>query len=124
MQRDTDLSPAMVRALRALSQPCEVQVRLFPTFVCVPDELVDDFGDAYDAMSEREKALHPDLVVLEMAILDKSGQLEFWTADALKSSDFWHDLRLMAFQALVDRDLPITPPEPDPRKTYISFPRH
>lgn len=119
----TDLVPEeLIRTLRALAQDSATQRALFPAFVAVPDELVEDFGAALDQGWPGFLTNNPDIAALDDLIRARSGLPEFWTDEALDHAPFWSDLRNRARQILSDRGLPLTPPLPAPHKTYISGP--
>lgn len=116
------LSNELIRTLRALAQDSATQRALFPAFVAVPDELVEDFGAALDQSWPGFLTTNPDIAALDDLIRARSGLPAFWTDDALDRSPFWSDLRHRARQILKDRDLPLTPPQTAPHKTYIPGP--
>ena len=116
------LSNELIRTLRALAQDSATQRALFPAFVAVPDELVEDFGDALDQSWPGCLTANPDIAALDDLIRARSGMPEFWTDEALDHAPYWAELRNRARQILQDRNLPLTPPQPAPHKTYISGP--
>ncbi|WP_439571148.1 hypothetical protein [Sphingomonas sp.] len=90
------------RAVLALAQPADVQLSLFPDFVCKADELALDFEEALDMFfgHEVELAEHErvELNALDRLILSKSGQANaaFWTDDALLTHPTWDEIRFAA----------------------------
>lgn len=90
------------RAVLALAQPADVQLSLFPVFVCTADELALDFEAAINAFFgfEEDIAKHEriKLDVLDRLILSKSGRAHegFWTGDALLSDPTWDLIRIVA----------------------------
>lgn len=95
------------RTLQALSAPYESQIRLFPEFVCVGDELVLEFGDAYAAYLAGEPRVTREqdmqLRVLSRRIDELSGRHGegFWSdVESLRTHRCWEELRLLAKSAL------------------------
>jgi acetoin utilization deacetylase AcuC-like enzyme len=90
------------RAVLALAQPADVQLSLFPDFVCKADELALDFEEALDMFfgHEAELADHErvELNALDRLILSKSGEANaaFWTDDALLNHPTWDEIRVAA----------------------------
>ena len=90
------------RAVLALAQPAEVQLSLFPDFVCKPDELALDFEDGlyelvgheHEITSEQRAALD----ALDKVVTDMSGEenASFWTEEALRSHPTWEQIRSAA----------------------------
>ncbi|NIJ63426.1 hypothetical protein FHR20_000357 [Sphingomonas leidyi] len=90
------------RAVLALAQSADVQLSLFPDFVCKADELALDFEEALDMFfgHEVELAEHEriELNALDCLILSKSGEanVAFWTDDALRHHPTWDEIRVAA----------------------------
>ena len=116
---DDELSPELIWSLRALAQEARIQRELYPKFVLVTDELVQDFEDAFGNCSQDFRDRNPDLVALDRLIETKSGVLEYWVEDALEQKDFWSQLRRHASDALASRGLTTFAPHPT-TATYIS----
>ena len=92
-------------ALQALAAPAEEQIRLFPSFVCIPDELVLDFDCWYQSAKtkvsfslEQQDALSE----LDDCIQRWSGppNQDVWHEAALATHPVWLDFRALAKQAL------------------------
>ncbi|HEV2596822.1 hypothetical protein [Sphingopyxis sp.] len=89
-------------AVLALAQPAEVQLALFPDFVCKADELALDFEDGLyelvghesDVSAEQRAALD----ALDSLLVSMSGQhnAAFWTDEAVRSDEKWEDIRSAA----------------------------
>ncbi len=113
------IPPNLIWALRALCQYAQTQASLYPSFVHVPDELVEDFGEAFDALEEATKNRWPKLFELDSAIMNKSGQLEFWTTVALSKHRFWDDLRVLSRSTLLEMGETTLCPNPS-AKIFVS----
>lgn len=93
------------RAVLALAQPADIQLSLFPDFVCKADELALDFEEAINGVVEHDGDLadHERLAIdeLDRLILSQSGEkhLDFWTEEALLSDPIWEDIRNAARSA-------------------------
>lgn len=88
------------RAVLALAQPAEVQLSLFPDFVCKADELVLDFDNGLPALPN---AAYTDAQLAALAELDRlitsMGEKphdDFWTDDGLRSHPTWEEIRALA----------------------------
>jgi hypothetical protein len=93
--------------LQALAMPAEIQLSLFPDFVCKGDELALGFGHSYDVARDN----YPDyftpnqwttLETIEHVLDQMSGQenADRWTDDAVRVSGDWGLLRTLAQIAL------------------------
>ena len=91
-----------MRAVLALAQPAEVQLSLFPDFVCKADELALDFQDGlYELVGHEDEITAPQRVAidaLDKLILAMSGEQNapFWTEDAVRSHSTWEEMRMAA----------------------------
>ncbi|HYI47731.1 MAG TPA: hypothetical protein VEX35_04625 [Allosphingosinicella sp.] len=87
------------RAVLALAQPPEVQLRLFPDFVCKADELALDFEDGlYELVGhedEIDQGQRAAIDALDGLLIGMSGRANasFWTEDALRSHPIWDEIR-------------------------------
>ena len=92
-------------SLQALALPAPTQHALFPTFVCVADELALDFNDSLKVATP-QVSLTPEqrvaLTVLDDLLSQMSGQqhAEFWTDSALESHPTWQQIHDLARRAL------------------------
>ena len=117
-----ELPPDLVWSLRALCQPYASQVELYPSGVCLGDELAEDFADAYYRFCELNPGSVPsDLKALEQLMLSKSGVVEHWEDPALRSGDFWEEIRACAKKCLMSRGLTTFAPHRS-EKTYVFGP--
>ena len=90
------------RAVLALAQPADVQLSLFPDFVCKADELALDFEDGLyelvghenEITAEQKAAVEPlDQIVTRMSGKQKAS---FWTEEALRTHPTWEEIRSAA----------------------------
>ena len=114
----SEIITRLKHALQALALRAELQLSLFPDFVCKADELALDFADWYHCatgnypgdFTETQKRGLAELI----EFLDKiSGQenAHLWTDEALSSRPEWAQIRLMALSCLASLGWPLdTPP--------------
>ena len=109
----------------ALAQPADVQLSLFPDFVCKGDELALNFdeglrewADDEDTMTaEQRSAIH----ALDALILSLSGEhnAAFWfDENAIRSHPAWEEIRGLASQAALAFGWELKPPPP-PDDIYV-----
>jgi hypothetical protein len=90
------------RAVVALAQPADVQLSLFPDFVCKADELALDFEDGlYELVGHEDEITGEQraaLDALNQLLLRMSGKpnASFWTEEALRSDARWEAVRSTA----------------------------
>jgi hypothetical protein len=114
-------------ALQALAMSAEVQLSLFPEFVCRADELALDFGDAIrlplgDLTGQQASALRA--IEIEIAARSRGGArftAEFWTDGALRSSPDWVLLRRLGAAALTAFGWPVAEPPRDPGSRGVAY---
>ena len=91
-------------ALQALAQPAEVQLSLFPEFVCKPDELALDFdnwlkwfvSNQVEAdLGRKREAL--DAIDRFFHAVSRPSHAEFWTEVALRLDPRWDAIRFLAW---------------------------
>jgi hypothetical protein len=121
----TEWIPELRRTLQALSRPATDQRRLFPSLVCVADELALDFDDALRAAGEGASVLFTAEQSTALARLNSrldelsgSDAGEFWTDAALSSDPRWNCIRSLARDALRAFAWPEEQPAPGTR-TYV-----
>jgi hypothetical protein len=108
------------QAIVALAQPAEVQLGLFPDFVCKADELALNFEDGlYELVGhehELSEAQHAAVRDLESLLTARSGSqnAELWTEDAVRSHPFWGEVRRLATNVATHFgwDISACPPSP------------
>lgn len=87
------------RAVTALAQPAEVQLSLFPDFVCKADELALDFEDGLYEMVGHEAsftdAQRAAIDALDHLLSSISGERHaaLWTETALSDHPVWDQIR-------------------------------
>ena len=93
-------------SVRALAQDSDVQISLFPHFVCVADELALDFEKSLNDLHLSNIDFTPEesasILRLDAHILAISGpeHEDLWTDDGLRKSAEWCELRRLARQLL------------------------
>jgi hypothetical protein len=107
----------LMHAVQALAHPADVQLTLFPSFVCKADELALDFGFFWDCAKSNDGER---LTAEQTGILDEiDSQLdsmsgaqdaELWTNDALLENPLWGRTRELAKAALVAFNWPYEVP--------------
>ncbi len=106
------------RAVVALAQTADIQLSLFPDFVCKADELALDFEDGLyemvgheDEFSGKQRAA---IDTLDKLILSKCGEQDasFWNETAVREHPFWEEIRTAAKEAAatIGWDLSTLPP--------------
>ncbi len=113
------------RAIVALAQPADVQLSLFPGFVCRADELALDFEDGlYEMIGHEDQfsgAQRAAIDALDQLLLSKSGEqhASFWNETAVREHPFWEEIRIAAKEAAAtfDWDLYTLPPS---NAVYVS----
>lgn len=103
-------------ALQALAMTPDIQIRLFPEFVCRANEMVFQFelwyerliSNASGALSDAQKS---QLVAIEDAIAAMSeADNQLWSDEGLNSRPEWERLRAMARTALQAFGWPLEKP--------------
>ncbi|MGH6816165.1 MAG: hypothetical protein ACREC6_10705 [Hyphomicrobiaceae bacterium] len=111
------------RSLQAPALPADVQRSLFPSLVCVADELALDFDDWRRIATARHKFTTDRLSALasvDALLSQTSGRknAELWTDAALADHPCWQDVRERARQTLRAFGWKVEMP-PKNRATYI-----
>lgn len=107
-------------SLQSLALSPDIQVRLFPDFVCVPDELALDFDHWY--LCAISNNYIPTDIASELCnfntILEEINNPYLWTLDALEHSAEWQAIRVKAryLLGLLGWELEMPPKE---RMRYI-----
>jgi len=110
-------------AIQALALPASDQVRLFPSFVCVADELTLDFSHWFEVVSgcgglsaEQRTALH--YLDERIGAFSGAAHRDVWTVEALHAHPAWMQFRQCASGALVAFGWPQEVP-PTNRAIYL-----
>jgi hypothetical protein len=112
------------RAVLALAQPADVQLSLYPDFVCKADELALDFEDGLCEMVGHEEAFSPEqhraIDALNDLLSSMGGELNaaFWTEDAVRTHPTWDEIRRLARDAVIVCGWELRRPPP-PDGTYV-----
>ncbi len=106
----------LVQSLRLLAASFDDQMRVFPEWVVVPDELAETFGEAYEIYLQEDTALISPkaqrLIAGLHSILDMmsgDARARLWTVDALRNAGEWHQIRTLAGDALAELNEPRDP---------------
>lgn len=99
----------MINAIGIVASDFETQVRVFPDFVVIPDEVISTFDEAYilfdqvidahlvtETQKNAVKAIHNDLEEMD----NKRNDENPWTLEAMQTSADWRHLRSLAKEAL------------------------
>ena len=113
-------------SVQALSQPAEIQAALFPEFVCVADELAEDFAHwmrcalSYGRLeaSERQRAAITALDRLLEYMTERSSE-GHWSMDDLANDPLWKEVRHLARNVL---DAFRWPPDIPPQRRSVYVP--
>ena len=106
-------------SVQALAATPEVQLKLFPEFVCKPDELVLDFDQAATVWRESLEITREQLSALESidATMDEMPP-EIFTDEHVRTNVKWERLRQVAVNCLAAFGWPRDAP-PEARSTYV-----
>lgn len=113
-------------ALQALAQPAATQKSLFPDYVCVADELSNDFGDALLNLRNELNSKDIDILLkLDNKLDSISGKenAEYWTNKALEDNEIWKDIRQEAVRILNYFNWKNEPPPLNPTNRGITYVR-
>lgn len=117
-------------AARALAQPHDVQVSLFPYFVEVADELGLNWDEAFrkyidnpDALSIFTPQQKEALLELDRYMESISGKkhLHLWMMEALVNTEEWAIMRRLASEVLAAMNWSLQPP-PKSVELYVLLP--
>ena len=109
MTKEQQFLERLVQSIRLLASDYETQIRSFPSFVHIPDELALTYNDCFllvdqmakaGLLNERQLARLKELDGALEQMSEKESE-ELWTLDALKKSSEWQDIRLIASELLV-----------------------
>jgi hypothetical protein len=108
------------QALQILAAPPDEQIRHFPDFVCVTDELALDFDhwrvvfiSNFGAEATSDQLASLAAIDEEFDFLSRGGSEfaeDFWTDEALRASARWEEIRQLAVQALTTFGFPLNIP--------------
>jgi hypothetical protein len=112
--------------VRALAQQPAVQAGLFPSFVCVGDELAGEWEESFQSWkaaggsSQFCEGEVESLEAIDRQLEAMSGPEhdELWTSESLEHGPEWERVRELAAHALEVLEWPRTPPPPS-KATYV-----
>ncbi|MDO6589924.1 hypothetical protein DS901_02065 [Loktanella sp. D2R18] len=110
--RSPPISANLIWSLRALAQDAETQFRLYQCYDEAADDLVLDFESHLRSEPANFLSENPDIKCLDDLITSKSGIVGYWNKDAMLHSKFWQNIRTNAKMILLQREFPVTAPEP------------
>lgn len=98
--------------MRAFAQPADVQFELYQDSYDCADDLATDFGTAIEVQRPDFLDRNPEMRAFDELLDRRSGIEEYWTAEAMPHDPYWEEIRDRARYILIERGLPVTPPEP------------
>jgi hypothetical protein len=113
-------------SVRALAQPVEIQIDLYPEFVCVSDELALEFDEWRRRLFDCAIASNwPDAATRLIEVIDQqleamSGQAneQLWSDQALAASAEWNQVRDLSRQLILEMNWTDEPP-PAKRDIFV-----
>jgi hypothetical protein len=105
-------------AVLALAQPAEVQLSLFPDFVCKADELALNFEDGlYELVGHEHEITDEQRMAideLDRLLQSMSGKQNaaLWTDEAVRSHSMWEEIRKTAKMVTTAFDWKLRRPPP------------
>ncbi|PQV63186.1 hypothetical protein B1R32_11411 [Abditibacterium utsteinense] len=104
--------------LQGLAMPAEIQVQLFPDFVCKGDELAEDYchwclvvlGNDEGRLTEQQRMLLIGLDNYFDRIPIQSMGEPLWTDEGIKTRSEWEEIRVMATELLSAFGWPVEKP--------------
>lgn len=113
-------------SVRALAQPADLQLQLYPSFVCHADELALEFEEHYalvlalpeDTMSLEQRSA---IAGLDEFLSSMSGErnADLWTEHGLRYAAEWNRVRALARDILQAMGWPDVPPPLDRGYVYV-----
>lgn len=107
-------------ALQSLAQPPNVQVGLFPTFVVVADELLEELADSLEllAQSGAELTRAQSVPLGQLDVPFEPAPISTWSREALASDPLWAQARDLSRHTLAAFAWPVELPDPS-HNTYV-----
>lgn len=125
---EVDLSASAAKrlewAVRALHQPAAKQAVLYPTFVCLADELALDFTEWLQFAEQHaprwtaSQRASLQAIDTHLATMTESQRPDLWTTEALASAPEWETARVLACAAVHAFGWSTDPPRPSP-ETFV-----
>ena len=104
--------PQLDWLMRAFAQPAEVQFDLYQNSYACADDLATDYTTAIEAQNPDFLERNPEMRAFDELLDRKSGIEEHCTAETMLNVPYWEEIRECARYILIERGLPVTPPEP------------
>ncbi|AXH62568.1 hypothetical protein ABN306_20915 [Providencia huaxiensis] len=108
---------------RAFMQPSDTQMRLFPDFVNVADQLAVEWEIALDDINYELLSIEQSSAIKElddyMLSISGSNNIHFWNNEALSSYIEWENMRALARNVVVSMGWSESPP-PEDNAIYIN----
>lgn len=121
----SDSTTYFMRTVQALAQSADIQLGLFPDFVCKADELALDFDECrgaylarHDKDLTREQRESIDDLDRFLEQLSREETRDFWTDDAIRTDPRWLQARNLA-KRVIDAFGWSGDPPPKDRATYV-----
>ena len=99
---------------RAFMQPSDTQMRIFPDFVNVADQLAVEWEIALDDINYELLSIEQSSMIKEfddyMLSISGPSNVRFWDNEALSSSTEWENMRILARKIVVSMGWLETPP--------------
>ena len=111
---------------QALAPPASEQIRLFPSFVCIPDELALDFSQWFEVVSHSDDLSVEQRTALErldqtLGAFSGTAHTDAWIEEALHPHPAWRKFRQRAIDVLVAFNWPREGP-PSNGSIYVGTP--
>ncbi len=102
----------LIWVLQAMALDYPEQAKLYPPFVMLGDEIVNEFGDAVDRLESFQVPVPRDIAEILRIFEAQTSSEENWTHNGVETQEFWDVIRRLARQSLYSRDLPLAPETP------------
>jgi len=105
-------------SVRALAQPADIQLGLYPDFVWVADELVFEFDEWYKKLcASVEAGKWPEAklnlvhaINQQLVSMSTASDPNLWTDEALAENEEWKNTRELALRCLHEMGWSLEPP--------------
>jgi hypothetical protein len=116
-------------SVRALAQPADIQLGLYPDFVWVPDELAMEFDEWYKKLCAsavvgdwpEAKLILVHAINQQLVSMNTASDPNLWTDEALAENEEWKKTRDLALRCLHEMEWSVEPPPPE-RDVFIRGP--
>ena len=114
---------SLVEMLRLVASESDTQQKVLPKFVCVPDEIVMLFEDAFlvyeGHFKANEEFSHEFEKLNGLFNWMRNSEKDFLTISSLEKDEAWNEARLIARRALVAIGAEMLPPKLSPTIQYV-----